>query len=100
MWKHVIQKYTYKGELLQVFGSEGSAIGQLCFSYIIEIDDDGNILIAGNRNKKIDILKRDDSFVSLNIPGLYENPTCVRVFDNKLFVMHYKEPLQVFKIKW
>ena len=59
-------------------------------------DDQGNILIAGNWNKIIDILKRDGYFASLNIPRLKNWRTCARIFDNKVLVMYYNEPLQVF----
>ena len=83
-----------------MFRSYGSGFGQLNCPLLSEIDDEGNILIAGNENNRIDILNNDGSFESLNIPGLKENPTYVRVLDNKIFVQPSNNPMQVFNIKF
>ena len=95
----VIQ-FTYKGEQVRTFGSYGSGYGQMKYPRMSEIDDEGNILIAGNDNTQIDILKNDGSFVSLKIPELEYGPMYARVFDNKLFVVPFRKVIQVFKVIW
>ena len=62
------------------------------------IDDEGNILVAGNDNRRIDILKADGSWGNLGIEGLEEFPACARVVGHKLFVKPTLGSMQLFKI--
>ena len=97
---HVIQKYTMDGQLVHTYESYGSHEIQFQCPLLSGIDDEGNILVAGNDNRRIDVLKTDGSRRSLNINGLDELPVCARVVGSKLFVKPESKPMQVFQITW
>ena len=88
------------GQLVHTYESYGPDEIKFHCPLLSGIDDEGNILVAGNDNKRIDVLKADGSWGSLEMDGLEERPVCARIFGNKLFVKPRDKPMQVFKITW
>ena len=97
---HVIQKYTMDGQLVHTYESYGSDEIKFHCPLLSGIDDEGDILVAGNDNRRIDILKADGSWGNLGIVGLEEFPGCARVVGHKLFAKPALESMQLFKINW
>ena len=87
--------------MLQKLDIIGSGISRLMayHSQMSEIDDDGNIIIAGNWKNYIDILKCDGSLVNVYVHEI-GRPQCVRVLENQLFVMSSGKPMQVIQMFW
>ena len=87
------------GELVKTHGRQGSDIGELQYPFLTGSDEFNNILIAGNANHRMDVLKADGQFQSLPLAGLGKNPMCARLHRDKLFVaLWYAKTLQVFSI--
>ena len=60
--KHMIHQYTFDGQLVQEHGTKGSGVGGLNRPLLTGCDSFNNILIAGNENHRLDVLRADGSF--------------------------------------
>ena len=100
--KNVIHQYTFDGHLVQEHGTKGSGVGGLNRPLLTGCDSSNNILIAGNENHRLDVLRADGSFCTLPVHGLKRYPMCARMYQGKLYVMVYVSSvvvhLQVFSI--
>ena len=97
---HVIQQYTMDGQLVTTHGRQGRNIGEMYYPFLTGSDEFNNILIAGNNNDRIDILKADGQFQSLPVAGVGPYPACARIYKKRLYVSTQSvERLQVFTIE-
>ena len=99
---NVIQQYTLDGQLIQTYNTYGSSGIRLIHPFLAGCDKFNSVLIAGNHNQRLDVLKADDgSFQTQSVEGIGRFPVCARIHDNKLYVVCWKasSPMQVFSIR-
>ena len=84
---YAIKVYSLSGELLQTHGRRGTEhAGGLSYPYISDDDDDGSVLIADQRNHRLQVMSEQGEFSVLQLKPVVSGPRSAVLFNNQLYV--------------
>ena len=95
---NVIRKYTAHGQLIMTYGKFGTNLGEFSSGHLSGSDAFGNVLIAGNGNRRLDVLKANGTVQRLPVNGIGQNSLCFRVHKDKLYIVLFSAGFQVFSV--
>ena len=92
---YAIKVYSLSGELLQTHGRRGTEhAGCLSYPYISDDDDDGSVLIADQRNHRLQVMSEQGEFSVLQLKPVVSGPRSAVLFNNQLYVSQLDQLVQ------
>jgi len=83
-WNHSIKKFTSDGQLITMWGSQGSNSGEFLQPRSVVLDPMGNVFVADTGNNRIQVFTPDGAFIgawgsSGTENGLFNQPTAIAI---------------------
>ena len=95
---NTIRQYTWHGHLLKTPVNAGTDHSEFCGGNLSGSDAFGDVLIAGNGHRRLNVLNASGTLQILPVNGIGLVPVCARIHKEKLYISLSSKRLQVFSV--